>query len=129
VPQIFRLVIVLLSQAKRDATFFPTKTWPGQAKRDATLQIIRPKHRQAKPNEGRARDSSNVRFSGPTGGKSAQHRGSQPEENQRIGQKPANPGLIGQDEKKTSRDGGGSDLGELYQAGPGTPGCKGTPEP
>ena len=33
------------------------------------------------------------------------------------------------DEKKTSRDGGGSDLGELYQAGPGTPGCKGTPEP
>ena len=39
------------------------------------------------------------------------------------------PGLIGQDKKKTSRDGGGSDLGELYQAGPGTPGCKGTPEP
>jgi hypothetical protein len=75
------------SQKRRHASNFPTKTWPGQPKRDATLQILRPKHRQAKPNEGRSRDSSNVRFSGLTRGKAARQSDRKPEENQRIGQK------------------------------------------
>ena len=52
------------------------KTWPGQAKRSATLKILRPKHGQAKPNE--------CPFFWAHQRKISALIGSQPEENQRI---------------------------------------------
>ena len=105
------------SQKRRHV--FPTKTRPDQAKRDATF--FRPKHRQAKPNEGHSRDSSNVRFSGPTGGKSAQHRGSQTGGKSAQRQNQPNPGLIGQDLKK-SLTGEGWQTWVTYTRLPGYPG-------
>ena len=69
-------------------------------------------------------------FSGPTGGKSAQHRGSQPEENQHIDLNQPNPGLMSKSREVKPH---GTEVGQNWVRYPqtdlGTPGCKGTPEP
>lgn len=69
-------------------------------------------------------------FSGPTGGKSAQHRGSQPEENQHIDLNQPNPGLMSKSREVKPH---GTEVGQNWVRYPqtdlGTPGCKGTLEP
>ena len=145
-PQIFRLVTVLLSQAKRDATFFPTKTWPGQAKRDATLRIFQPKHGRAKPKE-----TLRFKFSDQNTGRPSQmkttleirqmsvfraHRrkvsatiGSQTRGKSAQQSKPAKSRP---DRPEMRRKPRGMEVGRPGSPIPGcqgTPGCKGTPEP